>query len=259
MVRDSQPEEDAPLQVEDDQIVVGTWSADLMELATVSGDLRSMIRAGKSEEAQALVQSRSVEEQAALVALDENPEEILSLTGMDEQGRPGYKPAVVDKLPTELLTGLIASRDLKFSRYNAEVLKVMSPKVFVRALNDTLEPVHQADLRVSITWDWLQAVAAVGDPIKRAELLVEADWDVIEDAIVHGLEKIDPGRAVPGAAAGGFGVSRLQAMSEGFTGLKPSEIVGDNEIGRMLNVLGDAAPEIVGELMMRAARRVEWM
>jgi len=133
----------------------------------------------------------------------------------------------------------------------------MSPKVFVRALNDTLELVDQSDLRISITWDWLQAVAAIGDPVKQAELLLEADWNVIEDAIVDGLEKIEPARTVK--SVGGFGVSRLQAISNGFTGLKRSAIVGDNEIGRMLNVLADAAPDVVAELMMRAARRVEWM
>ena len=72
----------------------------------------------------------------------------------------------------------------------------MSPKVFVRALNDTLELVDQSDLRISITWDWLQAVAAIGDPVKQAELLLEADWNVIEDAIVDGLEKIEPARTV---------------------------------------------------------------
>ena len=62
-----------------------------------------MLREGRADEAHALLKAQAVEEQAALVAIDENPEEVLSLTGMNAQGRPGYLPAVVDKLPSEII------------------------------------------------------------------------------------------------------------------------------------------------------------
>ena len=69
-------------------------------------DTRSASR-GKKEDARALVQTLTVEAQAALVVLDEDPENMLSITGMDEDGNPGYSTDVVAHLPTEMLTGLI--------------------------------------------------------------------------------------------------------------------------------------------------------
>ena len=96
----SQHENDA-LQVQGDRVVLGEWSGDLEELIAKNVSLRQMLREGRADEARALLKAQAVEEQAALVAIDENPEEVLSLTGMDAQGRPGYLPAVVDKLPSE--------------------------------------------------------------------------------------------------------------------------------------------------------------
>ena len=84
----SQHENDA-LQVQGDRVVLGEWSGDLEELIAKNVELRQMLREGRAEEARALLKTQAVEEQAALVAIDENPEEVLSLTGMDAQGRPG--------------------------------------------------------------------------------------------------------------------------------------------------------------------------
>ena len=85
----SQHENDA-LQVQGDRVVLGEWSGDLEELIAKNVELRQMLREGRTAEARALIRTQAVEEQAALVAIDENPEEVLSLTGMDAKGRPGY-------------------------------------------------------------------------------------------------------------------------------------------------------------------------
>ena len=83
----SQHENDA-LQVQGDQVVLGEWSGDLGELIAKNVTLRQMLREGRADEARALLRAQAVEEQAALVAIDENPEEVLSLTGMDARGKP---------------------------------------------------------------------------------------------------------------------------------------------------------------------------
>ena len=163
------------LQVQEDRMVVGEWSGDLMELAARSADLRGMLRSGRRHEARALVQTRSAAEQAALVALDENPEEVLALTGMDENGKPGYKSAVVEVLPTEVLTDLIVPRSARHGRFNAEVIQAMSPGAFARTVEDTLDPVYHQELRTRVSWEWLEAVAALQDHHKAAELLRQVD------------------------------------------------------------------------------------
>ena len=118
----SQHENDA-LQVQGDRVVLGEWSGDLEELIAKNVTLRQMLRKGRADEARALLKAQAVEEQAALVAIDENPEEVLSLTGMDAQGRPGYLPAVVDKLPSEIIAELVAPGEYKLARFNTALLQ----------------------------------------------------------------------------------------------------------------------------------------
>ena len=152
---------------------------------------------------------------------------------------------------------LVAPQQAKFVRFNPEVLRAMSPAVFARTVHDTLEPVDQQALRTRITWEWLQAVAALGDPDKTAQLVAQANWEVLEDALLERLDEVDLDQRVPGS--GPWGVSRRQALAHGFTGLKPGDWVGDAEIGRMLNVLYQAAPELVADIMSRAGQRLDWM
>ena len=114
-------------------VVLGEWSGDLEELIAKNVELRQMMREGRADEARALLKKQAVEEQAALVAIDENPEEVLSLTGMDARGRPGYLPAVVDKLPSEVIAELVAPGEYKLARFNTALLQTMSAESFARA------------------------------------------------------------------------------------------------------------------------------
>ena len=66
----SQHENDA-LQVQGDRVVLGEWSGDLEELIAKNVELRQMLREGRTAEARALIRTQAVEEQAALVAIDE--------------------------------------------------------------------------------------------------------------------------------------------------------------------------------------------
>ena len=68
----SQHENDA-LQVQGDRVVLGEWSGDLEELIAKNVELRQMLREGRADEARALLKKQAVEEQAALVAIDEIP------------------------------------------------------------------------------------------------------------------------------------------------------------------------------------------
>ena len=86
---DAEEPEVKPIEVREDRLVIGAWSTGFMELAAQSSQIRDLLREGKKEDARALVKALTVEAQAALVVLDEDPETVLSITGMDEDGNPG--------------------------------------------------------------------------------------------------------------------------------------------------------------------------
>ena len=253
MIQEPGSDQSPALQVQGNRVVVGQWSGDLLQLAAKSGQLRGKLRAGQHEEARALVQAQSAEEQAALVALDENPEEVLALTGMDEKGRPGYKPAVVDVLPTEILTNLIAPRSSRFVRFNVEVMRAMSPGVFERIVHETLDPVYNPELRTRVSWEWLQAVAALQDHHKAAELLRKVDATLLEDAILDRLDQMDLGAVVASTAVAS--VSRVQVFLEGLTGGRPGDYIDDPETAEVLDALYEAAPELLSEIVRGAVKR----
>ena len=94
---------------------------DLAQALEQQGWLRSLARA--------LVQDLPVEAQAALVAMGEDPEELLSLTGADDSGGPAYSTQVVAMLPEELLAGLV-SVDARERKFNTELIRAMSPEAF---------------------------------------------------------------------------------------------------------------------------------
>ena len=187
------------------------------------------------------------------MALDENPEEVLSLTGMDEKGRPGYKPAVVDVLPTEILTNLIAPRSSRFVRFNVEIMRAMSPGAFERIVHETLDPVYNPELRTRVSWEWLQAVAALQDHHKTAELLRKVDATLLEDAIMDRLDQMDLGAVVAGTAVAS--VSRVQVFLEGLTGGRPGDYIDDPETAEVLDALYEAAPELLSEIVRGAVKR----
>ena len=157
---DTEPEEQA-LTVHEDRIVVGQWSAEIGAVIAANSHLRRLLREGRTAAARSLIQSRCAEEQAALIAVDTNPEELLSLTGMNEDGRPGYLPAVVNRLPSVVLTELLVPRNAKLVRFNTEVLAKMSSSTFRRTVEDTLDPIYYHDNRSAVSWEWLEIVAAL--------------------------------------------------------------------------------------------------
>lgn len=254
MVQEIRSAQGKTLQVQEGQVVVG--AKDLMQLVAQSGQLRAMLRAGRREEARELVQARSVEEQAALVAFDENPEEVLALTGMDARGRPAYRPEVVDLLPAEVLTSLLVPRSAKQERFNVEVLRAMSPEAFARTVEETLDPVYQQELRIRVSWEWLEAVAALADPGKAAALLRQADPELLEEAILDRLEELDLGATVD-SRGWPWSVSRFQMLVEGLTGGRPGDYVDDPETAAVLDALYEAAPELLSRIVCSAARRVD--
>ena len=246
-------EGDETVQVKDNRVVVGGWSGDLLDLAAKSGELRGLLREGKRREAQALMQAQTTQEQAALVLLDENPEEVLGLTGMDEQGRPHYKSAVVEVLPSDLLTNLVAQPGAKLGRYNAEIVRAMSAEAFERTVDDSLDPIDfQAD-RTQVSWEWMQAVADLHDPRKAADLLYKIDPQVLEDAIFDRLEHLGLNDVI---ASRGVQISVFRLFSESGGGfmLPPIE---DAETAEVVEALHATAPELLAQVVRKAWERAE--
>ena len=253
MARESDSDQSQVLHVEENRVVVGEWSGDIMELAAKSGTLRSMLRSGRLEEARNLIRAQSEAEQAALVAMDENPDEVLALTAMDEEGKPGYSTDVVAVLPSEILTDLVAPRSSRFVRFNTDLIKAMPAQTFARTVADTLDPVLHQTRRTKISWEWLQAVAALQDQDKAAELLREVSDEALEEAIMDRLDQMGLGAVA--AFTDVATVSRLQVFMEGLTGGRPGDYIDDPETAEVLDALYDAAPEILADMVKRAVRR----
>ena len=245
----SQHENDA-LQVQGGRVVLGEWSGDLEELIAKNVALRQMLREGCADEARALLKAQAVEEQAALVAIDENPEEVLSLTGMDAQGRPGYLPAVVDKLPSEIIAELVASGEYKLARFNTALLQTMSAESFARAVEDTLDPIYYHGNRTKVSWEWLEAVAALDDHNKRAALLFKVDQSLLEEAFLDKVDSIDMHAQVGIEKP----VSAFRLLSEsGQAVMLPP--INDPEVAEVIHALHQAAPELLAKVLRAAWER----
>lgn len=247
----SQHENDA-LQVQGNRVVLGEWSGDLEELIAKNVELRQMLREGRADEARALLKAQAVEEQAALVAIDENPEEVLSLTGMDAQGRPGYLPAVVDKLPSEIIAELVAPGEYKLARFNTALLQTMSAESFARAVEDTLDPVYYHGNRTKVSWEWLEAVAALDDHSKRAALLYKVDQSLLEDAFLDKVDSIDMHAEIDAGRYGTVSAYRLLSESGQAVMLPP---ISDPEIREVIYALHQAAPELLSKVLRAAWER----
>ena len=247
----SQHENDA-LQVQGDRVVLGEWSGDLEELIAKNVALRQMLREGRADEARELLKKQAVEEQAALVAIDENPEEVLSLTGMDAKGRPGYLPAVVDKLPSEIIAELVAPGEYKLARFNTALLQTMSAESFARAVEDTLDPVYYHGNRTKVSWEWLEAVAALDDHSKRAALLYKVDQSLLEDAFLDKVDSIDMHAEIDAGRYGTVSAYRLLSESGQAVMLPP---INDLEIREVIYALHQAAPELLAKVMRAAWER----
>jgi len=245
----SQHEHNA-LQVQGDRVVLGEWSGDLEELIAKNVALRQMLREGRADEAHALLKAQVVEEQAALVAIDENPEEVLSLTGMDAKGRPGYLPAVVDKLPSEIIAELVAPSEYKLARFNTALLQTMSAESFARAVEDALDPIYYHSNRTQVSWEWLEAVAALDDHNKRAALLYKVDQSLLEEAFLDKVDGIDMHAQVGIEKP----VSAFRLLSEsGQAVVLPP--IGDPEIAEVIHALHQAAPELLAAVLRAAWER----
>lgn len=238
------------LQVQGDRVVLGEWSGDLEALIAKNVALRQLLREGRTDEAQALLKAQAVEEQAALVAIDEKPEEVLSLTGMDAKGRPGYLPAVVDKLPSEIIAALVAPSEYELARFNTALLQTMSAESFARAVEDALDPVYYHGNRTKVSWEWLQAVAALADHNQRAALLYKVDQSLLEEAFLDKVAGLDLHAQVGIEKP----VSAFRLLSEsGQAVMLPP--IDDPEVAEVLYALHQAAPELLAAVLRAAWER----
>jgi hypothetical protein len=249
--------EPQPLEVQEDRLVVGAWSGGFMEVAAQSGQVRSLLREGKRQEAQTLVQSLPVEAQAALVVVDEDPEEALSITGMDGKGNPGYHTQVVSLLPTELLTGLIAY-DGPEKRFNTRLIQAMTPHTFNRTVSDTLDPMDNAEARSAVTWEWLEALAELRDANKRAELLRSVEIELLEEALTTRIHHFNLNKTVTSVEIDGehWGVDMFRVFSQdSAVGPLPSKFIENAKVGEVMDSLYEAAPDVMSAMVRGAWER----
>ena len=252
-MRDPQAEiSDAPAEVQDDRITVGTWSKSLAEVTQEAARLRALLAEGRAEEARSEMQGRSIEEKTALVLVGgEGQEDLLSLTG---PGGRGYSPAVVNRLPTDALVSLLAvdSEDL---RHNVEILRAMSPERFGKAVADTLEPVDHPEARQKVAWEWLEVTAALEDVNHRRHLLMAVDVDLVEDALFSIVEQLDLNAVVmtlPDIPP----VTRYKLLLDSAAGgSPPSAYVEDLKIGAVLDALWEAEPDLFRQAVCGAWER----
>jgi len=230
------------VEMKENRIVAGNWSGTLMDVVGKGGELRSLLRSGKREEARSLVQSLPNEAQAALVTFDENPEEALSLTGMSASGKPAYRSDVVGYLPSELLATLVAYRSEE-KEFNSSLIRAMTPDAFRRTLEETLEPVENKKQRAAILWEWLEAVASMSDYDHRASLLRNVDSDLLMEAL---REKVAGMNLMAVVGEGEESVSAFKLYSEdSAVGMLPSLLVDDPDIGAILDAVYEAAPDVL--------------
>ena len=241
-----------PLAVSEGRVVVGDWSAEVGEVIAVSARLRGLLRDNRVSQARELLNSLCREEQAAVVAVDADPEEILSLTGMDEGGRPGYLAEVVDRLPSSLLTELLVPRDAKWDRFNTGLLASMSETTFRRTVADTLDPLYFHGRRGAVSWEWLEIVAALQDVDRIASLLQSVDEEVLEDALIPHIDRFAMNETVfPG-------VSAFRTVSESGGGLMLPPL-DDPEREEVIQALHAAAPELLARVIRNAWERAGGM
>jgi hypothetical protein len=236
------------LEITGEQVAIGTWKADLAEVIATSVELRELMHQARTEEAVELLQSRQVEEQAALVALDARPEEILSLTAMNTAGRPAYARDVVDNLPPVVLSELVAPEDARMIRFNSSLLATMSPTTLNRTIEETLDPVRYHGHRGQVSWEWLEAVASLNETNRIAELLHVIDETVLEEALVPHMDGMQMNETFSGAGAS---VSAFRTLSADGAGVfLPS--CGDEIIDGVLRRLHDAAPDLISRIVRNA-------
>ena len=234
------------VRISEDRVVVGEWSNELIELVETSAHIRQLLRAGNHVEARALMRSRRAEEQGALVVVDENPEEALSLTAMDERGRPGYLPAVVDHLPTETLSQLLAPSDARHMRFNTEILRVMSPHVLPSCRRNPGS--HRFPCTPQPGVVGMAGGGHLAERVDRiAELLYWADESALEDAFLERIEHFDMHAVVCGISA-----FRLVSETSAGTMLNP---IDDAETRQVTEAIHRAVPELLNKILRAAWER----
>ena len=240
----SQPEEEGvnpPAVIQGAKVVVGSWSKDLRVVHQEAKGIRDLLSTGRASEAHKEMQLRSTEEQTALVLVGgEAREELLSITG---QEGGSYSPGVVNALSTEIVIDLLVVES-EYMKYNAELLRAMSPGRFSEIVADTLEPIDNPETRQNVAWEWLEATAEVEDVPHRVRLLEAVEVDLLRDALIGIVGQLDLEGEVspfPGAPK----VTRFKLFSESALGGPPPGLyIEDPNIGSVLNYLFEASPEL---------------
>ena len=246
--------EPGSVEVRGNLVLSGNWSGNLMDLIGRESEFRQLLASGDVERVRSLMQALPVEEQAALVAMSDAPEEMLSMTGADRSGVPGYSHRVVELLPAETLGSLVSVNPDEW-KFNTELIRAMSPGVLRRTMAETLDSVDNPALRTLVSWEWLKALATLKEFDRRAALLRAVDPSLLEDALLDRMDDLNLNEIV---GPPGFQVYRFRLFStEGLGGTRPSAIIDDPETGIVLDALYEAAPALLSRVIRGAWERSE--
>ena len=244
--------EPGSVEVKGNLVLSGNWSGNLMDLIGREREFRQLMASGDVERVRTLMQALPVEEQAALVAMSDAPEEMLSMTGADRSGLPGYSRGVVELLPAETLGNLVSVNPDEW-KFNTELIRAMSPGVLQRTMAETLDSVDNPVLRTRVSWEWLKALATLKDFDRRAALLRAVDPSLLEDALLDRMDDLNLNEIV---SFGGVQVFRFRLFSaEGLGGTRPSAFIDDPEIGIVLDALYEAEPTLFSRVVRGAWER----
>ena len=246
--------EPGSVEVKGNLVISGNWSGNLMDLIGRESEFRQLLASGDVKRVRSLMQALPVQEQAALVAMSDAPEEMLSMTGADRSGVPGYSHRVVELLPAEILGNLVSVNPDEW-KFNTELIRAMSPGVLRRTMAETLDSVDNPALRARVSWEWLKALATLKEFNRRAALLRAVDPSLLEDALLDRMDDLNLNEIV---GPPGFQVYRFRLFSaEGLGGTRPSAFIDDPETGIVLDALYEAAPTLLSRVIRGAWERSE--
>ena len=240
------------VEVKGNLVLSGNWTGNLMDLIGREREFRQLLASGDVERVRSLMRALPVEEQAALVAMSDAPEEMLSMTGADRSGVPGYSHRVVELLPAETLGNLVSVNADEW-KFNTELIRAMSPGVLRRTVAETLDSVDNPALRTRVSWEWLKALATLKEFDRRAALLRAVDPSLLEDALLDRMDDLNLNEIV---GIGDVQVYRFRLFStEGLGGTRPSAFIDDPETGIVLDALYEAAPGLLSRVIRGAWER----
>jgi hypothetical protein len=127
-------------------------------------------------------------------------------------------------------------------------------------VEETLDPMDNAEARSKVSFEWLRALAEMEDANKCAELLRSVDPDLLEEALIPHVKNMRMNDVAASVEIDGdtYTIPRHRFFSEeGAVGIRPSMMVEDAIVGRVLDALYEADADLMRYIIRGAWERVD--